>query len=265
MTTTPEGAVHLERRGAVARVTFDRPAARNAMTMAMYGQLRAHLGSLAAEEGIRVVVLRGAGGAFVAGTDIAHFTGFTSADDGIAYERTMEEVVRTLETLPIPTLAVVEGAAVGGGLILAAACDVRVCTPDARFGMPIARTVGHGLSVANHARLVAHLGPARTKAMLFLADFLGADDARAAGFVHEVTDAGALDERVDALCRRIASHAPLTLQVTKEAVDRVLRRAHPEDDDEELIRRVYGSRDFRAGVRAFLDKADTGTPEWEGR
>ena len=252
----------MERRGAAAHVTFDRPAARNAMTPAMYHQLRDHLEELAEEPGVRVVVLRGAGASFVAGTDIAHFTGFTSAEHGIAYEHTMEDVVRTLEMLPIPTVAVVEGAAVGGGLILAGACDLRVCTPDARFGMPIARTVGHSLSVANYARLVAHLGPGRTKAMLFLAELLGAEDARAAGFVHEVVDGDALDDAVEALCRRIASHAPLTLQVTKEAVDRVLARARPDEDDAELLRRVYGSRDFHAGVRAFLEK---GTPEWEGR
>jgi enoyl-CoA hydratase/carnithine racemase len=252
----------LERHGTSARVTFDRPAARNAMTMAMYGQLRDHLGVLEGEKGIRVVVLRGGGGAFVAGTDIAHFTGFTSAEDGIAYERAMEDVVRALETLPIPTLAVVEGAAVGGGLVLAAACDLRVCTPEARFGMPIARTVGHGLSVANHARLVAHLGPGRTKAMLLLADFLGAEEARESGFVHEVIDPAVLDDRVEELCRRMASHAPLTLRVTKEAVDRVLERARPDEDDADLLRRVYGSRDFRAGVQAFLAKT---RPEWEGR
>lgn len=260
--TIEEGTVHLDRRGPVAQVIFDRPAARNAMTLAMYGRLRDHLEGLAGDDSLRVVVLRGAGGAFVAGTNIAHFTDFTSADDGIAYERTMEEVIRALETLPIPTLAVVEGAAVGGGLILAAACDLRISTPDARFGMPIARTVGHGLSVANHARLVAHLGPGRAKAMVLLAELLGAREAHVAGFVHEVVDPAALDERVEELCGRIASHAPLTLRVTKEAVDRVLARARPDEDDADLLRRVYGSRDFRTGVQAFLSKT---RPEWEGR
>ncbi|GMV04922.1 MAG: enoyl-CoA hydratase [Gemmatimonadota bacterium] len=256
------GSVRLERRGPVARVTFHRPEARNAMTMAMYGELRAHLATLAAADGLRAVVLRGAGGSFVAGTDIAHFTDFTSAEDGVAYEAGMEEVVGALEALPVPTLAVVEGAAMGGGLILAAACDVRLCTPDARFGMPIARTVGHGLSVANHARLVAHLGPGRTKAMLLLAAFLGAEEAREAGFVHQVVTPAALDETVERLAGRMASHAPLTLRVTKEAVARVLERARPDQDDADLLRVVYGSRDFQKGVRAFLDK---GTPEWEGR
>lgn len=260
--TDTDGSVRLDIEGERALITFHRPATRNAMTPAMYGQLRDCLGTLAEENGLCVVVLRGAGGSFVAGTDIAHFTGFASAEDGIAYERTMEEVIRQLEALPLPTLAVVEGPAVGGGLVLATACDLRVCTPDASFGMPIARTVGHSLSVANYARLVAHLGPARTKALVFLAEPLRAREAQEAGFVHEVVDADLLDRRVDELCRRLAAHAPLTLRVAKEAVARVLERARPDEDDADLLRRVYGSRDFQTGVQAFLEKR---APEWEGR
>jgi enoyl-CoA hydratase/carnithine racemase len=256
-----EGAVRLERAGRIAHVTFDRPSARNAMTMAMYGDLRAALQRLNAEPGLAAVVFRGAGGTFVAGTDIAHFTGFSSSEDGLVYERGMEDVIGALEALPVPTVAVVEGAAVGGGLILAAACDLRICTPGARFGMPIARTVGHGLSVANHARLVAHLGPARTKAMIFLATFLGAGEALESGFVHEVVEEGDLEARIGDVCGRLASHAPLTLRVTKEAVRRVVERARPDEDDADLLRIVYGSRDFERGVRAFLAKE---APRWEG-
>lgn len=306
---SPEGAVHLHRAGPVARITFDRPAARNAMTMAMYDALEGHLHALAAEatgtgaagleapppdaasrEGgtpdadgraaapLRVVVLRGAGGAFVAGTDIAHFTGFEGREDGVRYERRLEEVVGALEALPLPTLAVVEGAAMGGGLVLAAACDLRVSTPDARFGAPIARTVGNCLSVANVARLVAHLGPSRTRTLLLLAGSLDAEEALRCGFVHEVVEPGVLDERVDALCARLASLAPLTLRAAKEAVRRVSSRAAGEgtprgggdgagpdgtgDGDDDLLRLVYGSADFREGVRAFLAKE---SPRWEGR
>ena len=260
------GAVHLERSGAVARITFDRPAARNSMTMAMYGELEAHLATLSGEvdgEGpspLRVAVLRGAGGFFVAGTDIGHFTGFRDADDGVGYEAKIDGVVAALEALPLPTVAVVEGAAVGGGLMLAAACDLRVCTPDARFGAPIARTVGNCLSMANVARLVAYLGPSRTEALLFLADFLDAAEARVCGFVREVVEPDALDERVDDFCRRITAHAPITLRVTKEAVRRLVDAGIP--DGEDLVREAYGSEDFRRGVRAFLDKE---RPEWEGR
>lgn len=254
------GHVRWERDGPLVRVTFERPRARNAMTWAMYDELAGALERLEADREIRAAVLRGAGGSFVAGTDIGQFTDFESGDDGVAYEARIDEVVGRLEAVPVPTLAVVEGYAVGGGLALAAACDLRICTPDARFGMPIARTVGNCLSMANYTRMVAHLGPARTKALIFLADFLEAEEARELGFVLEVVEPGALDGRARELCARIAEHAPVTLRVTKEAVRRIVERMEREGDD--LVRRAYGSRDFREGVRAFLEKE---TPEWEGR
>ncbi len=254
------GRVRLDREGVVARLTFDRPRARNAMTWAMYDELADALGRLEADDEVRVAVLRGAGGSFVAGTDISQFTDFESGDDGLAYEARIDEVLGRLEALPVPTLAVVEGYAVGGGLALATACDLRVCTPDARFGMPIARTVGNCLSMANCARLVAHLGPARTKELIFLAGYLEAREAREIGFVVDVVEEALLDERVEALCERIAEHAPVTLRVTKEAIRRILEAMESDGDD--LVRRAYGSRDFRDGVRAFLEKE---TPEWEGR
>lgn len=271
-----EGEVRLERAGPVARLTFRRPSARNAMTMVMYEQLDRHLARLAhdaahppggedvdvGEMPVRVVVLRGADGYFVAGTDIAHFTSFRGADDGVRYERAMETTVARLESLPVPTVAAVEGGAVGGGLILAAACDVRLCDADAQFGMPIARTVGHCLSLANLARLRAHFGEARTKAMLLLADFVDAAEARACGFVREVVPAGQMDERVDAVCARLVEHAPLTLRVTKEALRRIAAARGSEVEDEDLLRVAYGSRDFHEGVRAFLDKSRA---DWEGR
>ena len=254
------GTVRLARDGAVARITFDRPAARNAMTLEMYGQLDEHLEAVSADADVRVVVLRGAGGAFVAGTDIGHFSGFRTAEDGIVYERHIDAVVDRLESLPVPTVAAVEGPAMGGGMLLAAACDLRVCTPDARFGVPIARTVGNCLSMANYARLVAHLGPSRTKALVFLADHLGADEAQAAGFVRVVAPTDRLEAQVDEVALRVASHAPVTLQVTKEAVRRLVARGVPKGDD--LVRRAYGSDDFQRGVWAFLARE---LPEWTGK
>ncbi len=259
-----EGAVHLTRHGSVAHITFDRPAARNSMTMAMYRELDGHVRALAdsGTERIRTVVLRGAGGHFVAGTDIAHFQNFRGADDGVAYERFMEGVIGRLEALPIPTLAVVEGAAAGGGLLLAAVCDLRVCTPDARFGMPIARTMGHCLSVANHARLIAHLGPARTKNLILMARFIKSDEALSCGFVQRVVAPYAVDDLVKGICRRLAEQAPITLRVTKEAVRRVVAADGTRPDEgEDLLREAYGSEDFKRGVRAFLDKE---RPQWEG-
>jgi enoyl-CoA hydratase/carnithine racemase len=254
-----EGAVRYERRGHTAHITFDRPPARNALTEAMYAQLEHSLDRVSREADVRVAVLRGADGTFVAGTDIERFRSFRTGDDGLRYERRIEDVVARLEALAIPTVAVVEGVAAGAGLVLAAACDLRVCTPDTRFGAPIARTVGNALSIANTARLVAHLGVARTKRLLLMADFLDGVEAHAAGFVTAVVAPAELDARVDALCERIGSHAPVTMRVSREAIRRITA-AVPDGDD--LMRRVYESDDFREGVAAFLAKRP---PRWSGR
>lgn len=256
-----DGEVHCEREGAVARITFDRPAARNAMTWHMYERLRAICEQLAGDRAVRVAVFRGAGGqSFIAGTDIAQFLEFKSGEDGIAYEEEMERTLGLLEALPMPTLAVIEGWAIGGGLAIAAACDLRIATPGARFGVPIARTLGNCLSVANYARLVAALGLARAKRVLLLAENLTADEALASGFLAAIVDPAALDQRVAELCARLQQHAPITMRVSKEAIRRLMHAGLPDGDD--LVRACYGSEDFRIGVRAFVEKKP---PEWTGK
>ena len=179
-----DGQVHLTRNGNVATILFDRPQARNAMTWAMYEGLAAACAELATDDSIRVTVLRGAGGkAFIAGTDIAQFLQFSKPEQGSEYEEKMERYLTALESLPMPTLAVVEGWAIGGGLAIAACCDLRIATPGTKFGVPIARTLGNCLSVANYARLVAGIGAARTKRMMLMAENVPAEDALAAGFL----------------------------------------------------------------------------------
>jgi len=244
----------------VATITLDRPGARNALTWAMYEELDAALDRVGSEPDVRVLVLRGAGGNFAAGTDISQFAACTSGDDGVDYEHRLEGVLTKLESVPATTVAAVEGYAAGGGLALAAACDLRIASPNAQFGVPIARTIGNCLSMGNYARLVASLGAARTKALLLTAEFMSADEARSIGFVVRVLEPPAFDRELELLCARVASHAPLTLQVTREAVRRIVSRAASDGDD--LLRRVYGSRDFREGVAAFVEKRK---PRWEGR
>jgi enoyl-CoA hydratase len=260
MTTTDQGVVRLETRGTTAVITFDRPRARNAMTWGMYEGFDAALDRVASDPSLRVAVLRGAGGNFVAGTDISQFVEFGSGNDGVAYERRLEAVLTKLESLPVVTVAVVEGYAAGGGLAVAAACDLRVASPNAQFGVPIAKTIGNCLSMGNYARLVAALGAARTKAMLLTAEFMPADEARSLGFVMRILEPHAFDRELDMLCARLASLAPLTLQVTREAVRRIVSQSVVQGDD--LLQRVYGSRDFREGVAAFVEKRK---PQWEGR
>ena len=256
-----EGTVHYDVLGVVARITFDRRAARNAMTWAMYDQLDAALGWLEADPAVRVVELRGAGGHFVAGTDIGQFASFSSGDDGVTYERRLEGIVSRLETLRVPTVAVVQGNAAGAGLLFAAVCDIRVCTPDAMFSAPIARTVGNTLSLASIARLVAHLGPSRTKALLMTAGAIEAAEARATGFVNSVVEPDRLDQKVSELLEKLAGLAPLTLRATKQMVALVTGEV-TSAAAEDVVRWVYGSRDFREGVRAFGEKR---SPEWEGK
>lgn len=252
-----DGTVHLTIEGGVAAIVFDRPAARNAMTWAMYEQLGAICERLMHERGVRVATLRGAGGeAFVAGTDIAQFQAFgegeAGGEDGVAYERAIDAGIARLEQLPMPTLAIVEGWCVGGGLAMATACDFRIATPKARFGVPIAKTLGNCLSVANLARLEAAFGLARVKRMLLLAEMLAADELLGCGYLLEVSAPEQVDADSAALCARLASLAPVTQAVSKEGLRRVVSNTLPQADD--LIRQAYGSSDFREGVSAFMEK-----------
>jgi len=256
-----DGIVRYSSDGAIARVAFDRPHAHNAMTWSMYEQLECICAKIRADSSIRAVAFAGVGGkAFIAGTDIAQFRNFASAEDGAAYEKRVEKFVQAVDTLPIPTLAVVEGWCVGGGLAIASACDLRVATPSARFGVPIARTLGNCLAAGVYARLLAEFGVGRAKRMLLLSEMLTAEEAREAGFLSHVVEPNELSGRVDDMLDRLAHHAPITMRVTKEAIRRVLTAMPVEDDD--LIREAYGSEDFRAGVQAFVEKRK---PKWRGR
>jgi enoyl-CoA hydratase len=256
-----EGSVRLIIEDNIALVVFDRPAARNAMTWTMYEQLGEICELLAHEAAVRVVCLRGAGhDAFVAGTDIEQFKEFKDAQAGVAYEQRIDAGVARLEALPMPTLAVIEGWAVGGGLAIATACDIRIGTPTARLGVPIARTLGNCLSMANLARLVAAFGRPRVQRMLIGAEILTAEEALACGYLAQVVEADAIDAVVTNLCQRLASLAPVTQAVTKEALSRLLMAGLP--DARDLIVRSYGSDDFREGVDAFSEKR---TPQWRGR
>jgi enoyl-CoA hydratase/carnithine racemase len=252
-----------ESAGPVAYLTFNRPDARNAMTWAMYDALAEACERVDADEQIRVFVLRATGDAFIAGTDIRQFSGFQTGDDGIAYERRMEAVIDRLERVNVPTIAQVEGVAAGGGCVIAVACDLRVCTPAARFGVPIARTLGNCLSAANLSRLIEAVGPARAKDVMFTGRLIDAAEAQAIGLVTRLAEPQEIGTVVTRLAETIAANAPLTHRATKEAIRRLIRHqrlAHAESDD--LIASVYASADFREGVAAFLEKRK---PRFTGR
>ncbi len=248
----------------LAFLTVNRPEARNAMTSEMYQSLVDACDRVDADPAIRVFVLRGAGGqAFMSGTDIAQFTRFRTREDALAYERELDAVVDRLERVAKPTIAQVQGVATGGGCAIALACDLRVCTPDARFGVPVARTLGNCLSAANYARLLDLLGPARTKELMFTGRLIPAAEALALGLINQVVDSSAIETTVRELATAISANAPLTLRATKEMVRRLqAARRIPQVEADDLIAMCYLSEDFKEGVNAFLAKRP---PAFKGR
>lgn len=256
-----EAELVVRRDGAVLEVVFNRPHARNAMTWAMYEGLYEVCERADADESLRVVVLRGAGEeAFVAGTDIGQFQEFREGADGVRYEEKMERILSRLESVRVPTVAAVRGYCIGGGLGLAAVCDLRVADSSARFGVPVARTLGNCLSMNTYSLLAHHLGASRALDMLLRARLLSAEEAHAAGFVAELCEPAELEERVAEIAERLTRHAPLSMWAAKEAMRRLRLAALPDGDD--IVARVFGSDDFHAGVEAFLNKTRA---DWTGR
>jgi len=255
-----------EREGSIATVTFNRPQARNALTWGMYQALEDVCDSVEQDDQIKVLILRGAGdNAFVSGTAISQFTAFKTAHDAIGYEQKLERLISRLETVKKPTIAAIQGFAVGAGAALALVCDLRYCTPDSQIGFPIARTLGNCLTVAIHARIVDIVGTARTKELMFRARLVNADQALQLGLINEIFEANQLADQVRHIALEISHHAPITLQVTKEAIRRLQQHRRSIGEDilgEDLIVRAYMSEDFREGVAAFLSKRK---PNFRGR
>ena len=254
--------IRTERRGSALWIRVDRPAARNAMTFAMYDRIAAICRDVNADASVNAVVLTGSGDAFVAGTDIAQFVDFKEASQALEYERRMDAWLGAIEDVRVPTIAALRGPVVGGGLAIAAACDLRIAAPSARFGVPVARTLGNCFSAANLVRLAALVGLGRVKELVLTARLIDAQEARTIGLVSEVVASeDALEARVAELVEQLASYAPLTLHTTKEMVRRIRARMLP-DEASDLVALCYTSADFREGVAAFLERRK---PVWSGR
>ena len=250
----------------IANVKLNRPDARNALTFGMY-QVLAHFcrqaGTAQDDQHIKAIVIAGAGDkAFAAGTDIGQFTAFETLQDGHDYEAQIENVISSIETCRVPVIAALHGAVTGGGLVIAAAAHLRLASADVKIGMPIARTLGNCLAIANLRRLVALFGEARVAHMILTAELLSADQALASGFVHDVLeDRATMLARATALAQRLTTMAPLTIQSSLDGLRR-LRHATACPDDSDLIAACYTSEDFAEGVAAFLEKRK---PNWSGR
>src|ERR1700686_5125973 len=240
----------------IAHMTFNRPQARNALTFAICETVNA-------DRSIKAMILTGTGEkAFASGTDIWQFRAFKTAQDALDYEERIAGVLVARERVRVPVIAATTAACTGGGAGIAAFCDIRIGTAASRIGFPIARTLGNCLSMSNISRLVSLIGPARTKDLIFKARLVEAPEALALGLLNEIVPAvETLQRRADEPAKLFASHAPITLEVTKEAVRRI-RRTLSRDEGEDLILKAYMSEDFREGMDAFLNKR---TPNFKGR
>lgn len=244
--------------GKIARVIFNNPATRNALTWPMYEELKQICDSLAKNTDIRVVIFRGAGDkAFVSGSDIQQFVDLKENE---AYEVAVDHIFASLQQLPMPTIAMIEGLAVGSGLLMATACDFRISTPEARFGIPVAKTLGNCLSPSNLSWLATHLGVPTVKKMLLTAELIKAPELLESGFLYQTIDAPEINAATTALAQKLASLAPITQKASKLALARLLQSNLPDCTD--LMRETYNSKDFREGVNAFLEGRP---PQWIGK
>jgi enoyl-CoA hydratase len=248
----PSSNVVWDIKESVATVTLDRPDARNALTWEMYDALVEACEAAEDDENVRVLIIRGAGGAFSAGTDIAQFKDFDGAD-GVAYEKRLDAVIDHVERLPLITIAEVDGVAAGGGCAIAMACDLRFCSERAVFGIPVARTLGNCLSITNTARMVDVIGLTATRDILLTGRLIDAEEARRSGLATEIIASDQLSDEVMKRAADLATRKRSTVAATKATL--LLLRDHRRPKlsaANDIVKACYGSDDFKAGVHAFI-------------
>ena len=249
----PSSNVAWDINESVAIVTVNRPAARNALTWDMYDALVEACDAAEADTKVRALIIRGSGGAFAAGTDIAQFRDFKDGDAGVAYERRLDAVIDRIERLPLITIAEVDGAAAGGGCAIAMACDLRICSDRASFGVPVSRTLGNCLSMNNTARMVDVLGPALTRDLLLTGRMMDAREAASRGVANLVVPPAQLPQEAIKIAAELSTRARSTVAATKAMLIRLRdHRRPPAGSADDIIRACYGSREFKQGVEAFL-------------
>ncbi|MBA5777623.1 enoyl-CoA hydratase/isomerase family protein [Stappia sp. F7233] len=261
----PRGSVRTEIDGPLGWLVIDNPARRNAITLAMWREIPLAVARLAGDEAVRVIVLRGAGErTFIAGADISEFE--TTRKDAVSartYEAANAAAFDALRDCAKPTIAMIRGFCLGGGLGLAMACDMRIAEEGSVFGIPAARLgVGYPPDAVRDA--VKLVGPSRAKELFFTARQIGAAEALKIGLIDRIAPADGLDVEIGSLVAAISENAPLTIQAAKAAIDAV--SGDPDRTDWAHVRNLaeacFDSADFAEGRRAFLEKR---VPRFSGR
>jgi enoyl-CoA hydratase/carnithine racemase len=262
---TTEEKLLARRSGGVAEIVFNNPAKHNAVSLEMWQRMQSLLTEFAADPALRVLVISGAGGkAFVSGADISKFESERASMDAVkVYNTNSAAAYEQLYNFPKPTIAKIQGYCIGGGANLAVCCDLRICTADAKFGIPAAKLgLGYGFPGVN--RLAAIVGISRAMELFYTARQVTADDALSMGLVNRVVPTADIDSTVTEWTDMIAANAPLTIRTIK-AVAREIGKPESKRDLGKLDRMVeecFASQDYIEGRRAFMEKRK---PKFSGR
>ena len=255
--------LRLEIANGIATITIDRPKVRNAITLAMWEAIPTLMETVTQDATVRAIVFRGAGEqAFASGADISEFEKVRrDAATAQAYNQTVDTALAALRSCPKPTVAMIFGHCVGGGLELALALDLRFAADTARFAIPAAR-LGLAYGLDSTSCLVRLVGPARAKEILFSGRTFDAGEAAEMGFVNRVLPARALESYTDDYLRQVAANAPLSIRGAKAMIEGITSGDLNAQEIRQIVSEIFDSHDYREGVRAFLEKR---TPRFEGR
>jgi enoyl-CoA hydratase/carnithine racemase len=250
--------------GAIGWMIFNKPARRNAVSLDMWAAIPEILDKLEQDPAVRVIVLKGAGEqAFVSGADISEFEQQRSSSAGNQhYDRISDEASRRLIHCSKPTIAMINGWCIGGGLAIALECDLRIASESARFGIPAAR-LGLGYGAPGVRKLMEVVGPSFTKEIFFTARHFAAGEALSMGLVNRVVPVAELESYTRSYCATIADNAPMTMHALKRTVGELLKRS--EGDAalcDRLVKSCFECEDYVEGRRAFMEKR---RPVFRGR
>lgn len=253
-----------ERSGEIARIVFNQPEKRNAVSLEMWEAVEKALNDYSRDPAIRILILSGAGGkAFVSGADISKFENERAGEEAVAhYNTTTKRVYDAVEAFPKPTIAQIDGFCIGGGVALALCCDLRICGESSQFAIPAAKLgLGYGFGGIN--RLVNVVGPAFAKEIFFTARRFDAEEARAMGLVNRIVPDGAVKKAAEDTATMIAANAPMTVASVKFIVGETLKDENARDlaACEQRMKECFKSADYIEGRRAFMEKRK---PEFVG-